>query len=172
MMTEQEYKDLAKNTLDQMTELLGYGANSTVLPGEHDNFKLSLASEAAGRIIGRKGQALEALELLLNRILKKNDENAPWVPVEVDGYSTGHTGAPPERHGILDDDTVMQLEAMAKDTAKEVKHWKKAKRLGPYLPAERRVIHTALKDDPDVTTESIPAPEVGERMKYIEIKLS
>ena len=66
----------------------------------------------------------------------------------------------------------MQLEAMAKDTAKEVKHWKKAKRLGPYLPAERRVIHTALKDDPDVTTESIPALEVGERMKYIEIKLS
>ncbi|MBR4125235.1 MAG: hypothetical protein IKR13_03450, partial [Victivallales bacterium] len=91
---------------------------------------------------------------------------------EVDGYSTGHTGAPPERHGILDNDTIMMLESMAKDTAKEVKHWKKSKRLGPYLPAERRVIHTALKDDSEVTTESIPAPEAGERMKYIEVKLA
>ena len=68
-MTEQERKELAKKNLDKMTEMLGYGATSTVLPGEHDNFKLSLASEDAGRIIGRKGQALEALELLLNRIL-------------------------------------------------------------------------------------------------------
>lgn len=170
-MTEQEFKDLAKQTLDQMTALLEYRATSTILPGEHDNFKLSLATENAGRIIGRKGQALEALELLLNRILKKNDEDAPWVPVEVDGYSTGHTGAPPERHGILDDETIRQFECMAKDTAKEVKHWKKSKRLGPYLPAERRVIHTALKNDPEVTTESIPAPEAGERMKYIEVKL-
>lgn len=170
-MTDQEYKDLAKQTLEQMTTLLEYGATITVLPGEHDNFKLSIAAEDAGRLIGRKGQSLEALELLLNRILKKNSEEAPWVPVEVDGYSTGHTGAPPERRGILDDDTVMQLECMAKDTAKEVKHWKKSKRLGPYLPAERRVIHTALKGDPEVATESIPAPEAGERMKYIEVKL-
>ncbi|MBR4125618.1 MAG: KH domain-containing protein, partial [Victivallales bacterium] len=76
-MTEQERKELAKKNLDKMTEMLGYGATSTVLPGEHDNFKLSLASEDAGRIIGRKGQALEALELLLNRILKKNDEDTP-----------------------------------------------------------------------------------------------
>lgn len=171
-MNEQEYKDLAKNTIDQMTKLLGYEATSTLLPGEHDNFKVSLASEDAGRIIGRKGQALEALELLLNRILKKNDEDAPWVPVEVDGYSTGHTGAPPERHGILDNDTIAMLESMAKDTAKEVKHWQKPKRLGPYLPAERRVLHTALKDDPAVTTESIPAPEAGERMKYVEVRLA
>ena len=171
MMTEQERKDLAKKTLDEMTALLELGATSTIMPGEHDNFKLSIASEDAGRIIGRKGQSLEALELLLNRILKKNDEDAPWVPVEVDGYSTGHTGAPPERHGILDDDTIRMLESMAKDTAKEVKHWQKPKRLGPYLPAERRVIHTALKSDAAVTTESIPAPEAGARMKYIEVKL-
>ena len=171
-MTEQERKELAKKTLDEMTALLEFGATSTILPGEHDNFKLSIASGDAGRIIGRKGQALEALELLLNRILKKNDEDAPWVPVEVDGYSTGHTGALPERHGILDDDTVRMLESMAKDTAKEVKHWQKTKRLGPYLPAERRIIHTTLKDDPAVTTESIPAPEAGARMKYIEVKLA
>ena len=72
---------------------------------------------------------------------------------------------------VLDDETVEQLTNMALDCAKEVKHWKTSKKLGPYLPAERRVIHTALKENEFVTTNSIPAPEAGDRMKYVEILL-
>lgn len=175
-MTSQELQTLAKDALEKMTVTLGFPTEITIVPTDENSFKLTLASEDAGRIIGRKGQTLEALELVLNRIVKKNDENAPWVPVEIDGYSTGRTGAVPERgkdgrRPILDDETIDQLTHMALDAAKEVRHWKKAKRLGPYLPAERRIIHTTLKDDPDVTTESIPVPEEGPRMKYINVIL-
>ena len=175
-MTAEELQTLAKESLDKMTDTLGFQATSTIAANDEGNgFKLSLASEDAGRIIGRKGQTLEALELVLNRIVKKNDEDAPWVALEIDGYSTGRTGNAPERkggrHSILDDETVEQLTHMALDCAKEVRHWKKTKKLGPYLPAERKVIHTALKDDPEVTTNSIPAPEAGERMKYVEVLL-
>ena len=176
-MTQEELQALAKNSLDKMVELLDFQAQSAIQNAEEgQGFKLNLASEDAGRIIGRKGQTIEALELVLNRINNKNDEDAPWVPVEIDGYSTGRTGDAPKRDKdgrrcILDDETVDQLTRMALDCAKEVRHWKKSKRLGPYLPAERRVIHTVLKDDAEVTTESIPAPEAGDRMKYVEILL-
>ncbi len=176
-MTAEELQKLAKEALDTMTDKLGFQATATVVPAEDGNtFKLDLASEDAGRIIGRKGQTLEALEMILNRILKKNDEDAPWIALEIDGYATGRTGNVPEhreggRRSILDEETVEQLTHMALDCAKEVRHWKKTKKLGPYLPAERKVIHTALKDDPEVTTNSIPAPEAGDRMKYVEVLL-
>lgn len=176
-MTEQELQTLAKETLDQMIAKLGFQADCTNQTTENGDQKLIVASEDARVLIGRKGQTLEAFEIILNRILKKNDENAPWFSLDIDGYTTSHDGAARDdnrherrsRRSILDDDTIETLTHIALDAAKEVRHWKKARRLGPYLPAERRIIHTTLADDPVVTTNSIPAPEAGERMKYVEI---
>ncbi len=181
MMTPKELQALAKETLDQMLHTLEIHADCQVIAQEEEEqetpaFSLALDTKEAGRIIGKKGQTQEALELLLNRILKRKDEDAPWIPILVDGRTTGKTGDVPKRgrdgrRPILDDETVDQLTRMAQDCAKEVRHWKKSRKLGPYLPAERRIIHTALKDDPQVETNSIPAPEAGERMKYVEISL-
>ncbi len=171
-MIDTEFKDLALNTLTEMTSLLGYQA--AVTPTEKDDaLLLEVAMDNAGRLIGNQGRTLEALELLLNRILRKNDEKTPWVAVSVDGYTTGQTGGPDRRVGHrMDDDEVQRFEHIALDAAKEVKHWKSPKKLGPYMPAERRVIHTALKGDADIVTESIPAPESGDRMKFVLIKLA
>lgn len=173
-MTEQEIKELAPKVLGELISGLGFEAKCAVADADAENaFKLELQMEDAGRIIGRKGQTLEALELLLNRILHKNDENAPWAIIDVDGYTTGHTGA--ERRsgrGPIDAEEVARLEKLALDAAKEVRHWNRERRLGPYMPAERRIIHTALKAVEGVTTESIPAPAEGERMKYILVKLA
>lgn len=179
-MTPQELQSLAKKTLEEMVKPLELQAECQIVPqgdSEEGAFTISLQGRDCGRIIGRKGQTLEALELIFNRIMKRHDEDAPWIPLEIDGYTTGKIGDAPRRGGKdgrrfqLDDETLERLTHMAKDCAKEVKHWKKSRKLGPYLPVERRAIHTALKDDPDVTTNSIPAPEAGERMKYVEILL-
>ncbi len=179
-MNNQEMQQLAEEALGKIAESLGFQVKTTVVAPEDpekNTFKLIVETEKPQHIIGKKGQTLEALETILNRILKKNQEEAPWVALEIDGYSTGRTGNAPEHKGehgrrhILDDETVEQLTNMALDCAKEVKHWKTSKKLGPYLPAERRVIHTALKDNEFVTTNSIPAPEAGDRMKYVEIIL-
>ena len=42
---------------------------------------------APGRIIGRKGQALESLQLLVNRMMQKADAEFPHVLIDIDGYS-------------------------------------------------------------------------------------
>jgi spoIIIJ-associated protein len=46
------------------------------------------------------------------------------------------------------------LERLAKDAAEEVGSNKKEKVLPPMSPADRRIIHMILKDDPNITTFS------------------
>jgi len=55
------------------------------------------SSDDAGRIIGRKGQTLEGLQLLLNRIMFKEDEECPRISLDIDGYSDGERERKRER---------------------------------------------------------------------------
>ncbi|NMA43481.1 MAG: KH domain-containing protein [Oligosphaeraceae bacterium] len=169
MSNEQSLESLASEVLSEMVRLLGITAEVSCGELEGKRLKLCLDSGNAGRLIGRKGQSLESLELLLNRILKCANEKNPWVPVEVDGYSTGRTGgAGPRRRGERVDNE--KFTCLATDTAKEVKLWRKEKKLGPFSPAERRVIHMTLKDDEEIFTESESIPGESGR-KYVIVKL-
>ena len=144
----------ARDILTAMLSRLGTTADVTIITDAPEP-KLDLKSEQAGRLIGRKGQNLESLELVLNRILRRHqldEENTPWVVIEVDGYSVPHKS--PERHGRLQKEEAQRLEAMALDMAKEVKYWGEPKVIGPFRPAERRIIHLTLRNDPAVETIS------------------
>ncbi len=70
-MSENISLEIAKQTLEKMLELLGVQAEVS-LPENADDNRLFLKVDDAGRLIGKKGQTLEALELVLNRILKKD----------------------------------------------------------------------------------------------------
>lgn len=169
MMKSEALETTAITALSEMVRLLGIDAEVSAGALEDQRLKLCLNSTDAGRLIGRKGQSLESLELLLNRILKCADENNPWVPVEVDGYSTGRTGGDgPRRRGERVDQE--RFQSLANDTAKEVKLWQKEKKIGPFSPAERRIIHLTLKEDEEVFTESEALPEEGGR-KFVIVRL-
>jgi spoIIIJ-associated protein len=170
MMKSEELGKKAVAALTDMVRLLGINAEVSAGVLEDQRLKLCLNSGEAGRLIGRKGQSLESLELLLNRILKCADEDNPWVPVEVDGYSTGRTGGDGPRHRGENVDQE-RFECLASDTAKEVKRWQKEKKIGPFSPAERRVIHLTLQDDEDVLTESEAVPgESGRKFVIVRLK--
>lgn len=156
----------AVEVLHTMIDMLLLENEISVEETENGNFKLNVATGNAGRLIGRKGQTLESLELLLNRIMKCRDEETPWIPVEVDGYSTGRVGDTARSHFANID--AARFKALALDAAKEVKRWGDEKKLGPYMPAERKAIHMALVDDPEVETESIPAE--APKMKYVIVR--
>lgn len=176
-MTEINFKDFAVKTLSEMTGLMGLDIVCSAQENE-GALTINISMDNAGQLIGSQGRTLEALESILNKILKKQDEAAPWATISVDGYTTGQTApaASSDHHRRggrrFDDEEMERFEHLALDAAKEVKHWKAPKTLGPFMPAERRAIHTALKDDPSVTTESVPAPEAGSRMKFVVIKLA
>lgn len=160
-MLEKTQQEKAQQVLSELLRLLGTTAQVLCLE-QDDDFRLSVQSEEAGRLIGRKGQTLESLELILNRILRcqhNNDESLPWVPVEVDGYSVtrrgnGDAGRSGGHEGGGNRPDAARMEGIARDAAKEVKRWRSARQVGPFTPAERRLVHLTLRDDPEVETIS------------------
>ena len=93
-----------------------------------------------GLLIGRHGSHIAALQYVVNVILSHSlDGNNP-VTVDIDGYKRRREEA---------------LEEIAQRTSAEVRDYGEPVELSPMPAAERRIIHLAIQDDPDLTTESI-----------------
>jgi len=97
-------------------------------------------TDDAGRLIGRQGQTLADLQYITNRLLFQQDTTAPKVMVDVSGYRAQVREA---------------LIRKAKDAADKVRRWGDAVELEPLNAFDRRIVHQALKDDPDVETHSV-----------------
>ena len=174
-------KERVLTALNRMFELLGLEGTIRV-EERNQHLAVKIASPDAGRIIGRKGQTLESLQLLVNRIMFKDDEEFPRVTIDIDGYASGDR-EPREgrRERRFDGDSEResgsfrrrssrrfsddgdeggehfsrsQLEQRALDAAKEVKRWGEPIKMPEMNAHDRRIIHLALQDDPEISTES------------------
>lgn len=166
-----QQKQKLNHTLLTMFDYLGLKGDLRI-EEKNNKLQVKITSDDAGRIIGRKGQILESLQLLANRILFKQDEEFPHVMLSIDGYgehkkrrnddentANGEDNAPrserrraPRNGGNRASNE--QLEQQAKDAAKEVKRWGEPVKLPEMNAHDRRIIHVTLQDDPEVTTES------------------
>jgi spoIIIJ-associated protein len=128
-----------KETLEKILVSLGF--QTTV--EEHkleEGVLLDVKTDDAGRLIGRQGQTLSDLQYITNRLLFQQDATAPKVMVDVGGYRAQAREA---------------LVKKAKDAAEKVRRWGDTVELEPMTAFDRRVVHQALKDDPDVETHSV-----------------
>ena len=91
-----EYKDQIIKVLAKMFDYLALNGDFKV-EEKGQRIAVAISSDNAGRIIGRKGQSLENLQFLLNRMMQKNDVNYPKVYVDIDGYSSGTKRAANDR---------------------------------------------------------------------------
>ena len=105
-----------------------------------DDLLLDVKTEESGRLIGRQGQTLADLQYLINRILFQQDQTAPKVMVDIGGYRLQAREA---------------LVKKAKEAAEKVRRWGDAVELEPLNAFDRRIVHHALRDDPDVETHSV-----------------
>jgi len=99
---------------------------------------IDLAGEDSGLLIGRRGQTLQALQFLVNLIVRKQFEGVR-VMLDVENYRQRRE---------------FQLRDMATKVAARVTQTNRSITLEPMPPADRRIIHTSLTDNPDVSTES------------------
>jgi len=160
-----ERKEAAVPIVAEMIGLLGLAAE--VLGNEGENQPaIRLRTAEPGRLIGRKGIYLQSLELLLNRMLRKKHGTGSWIEVEVDGYRKRSRERSPEKPEV---DTE-RLEKMARDAAKEVARWGETRTIGPFSAAERRVVHTTLRENPDVDTQS--SEEDNRGRKKVTVRLA
>ena len=128
-----------KETLEKILASLGFQAAIE----EHkleEGLLLEVKTDDAGRLIGRQGQTLADLQYITNRLLFQQDPNSPKAMVDVGGYRAQAREA---------------LVKKAKDDAEKVRRWGDAVELEPLNAFDRRVVHHALKDDPDVETHSV-----------------
>jgi spoIIIJ-associated protein len=128
-----------KETLEKILTSLGFPATVE----EHkmdDGVLLDVKTEESGRLIGRQGQTLADLQYITNRILFQQDASSPKVMVDVGGYRAQARDA---------------LVKRAKEAADKVRRWGDAVEMEPMSAFDRRIVHQALKDDPDVETHSV-----------------
>lgn len=129
----------SKEILEKILELLGF----TATVEEHtleEGVLLEIQSDDAGRLIGREGKTLSNLQYIVNRMLYKQDPNLPKVTLDVGGYRARTREA---------------LVKKAKEAAEKVRRWGDVVELEPMNAFDRRIVHQALKDDPDVETRSV-----------------
>lgn len=180
-----QYLEVTQEMLDETAKRLGVMLDFLCLDAtvrsekQNSRIHLIVTSSDAGRIIGRKGQSLESLQLLLNRMMQKEDVNYPKINIDIDGYPAkdGADGKPrrspkgdredrpqrKERKGgdrrgnRFDGDGGKEetLRLRALDTAKEVRRWGESVTLPPMNSHDRRIIHITLENEPDLATESI-----------------
>jgi|GEM_PF-255251 len=83
-------EEMLENSKKILATMLDYlGLEGTVkAEGKPGKINLLIASDDAGRIIGRKGQSLESLQVLVNRIMQKGDAPCPKIYIDIDGYSS------------------------------------------------------------------------------------
>ena len=128
-----------KATLEHILNLMGFSATIEETKLD-DGIMLDVKTEDSGRLIGRQGQTLADLQYITNRILFQQDTSAPKVLIDVGGYRAEARDA---------------LIKKAKDAADKVRRWGDVVELEPMGAYERRIVHQALREDPDVETQSV-----------------
>ena len=131
--------ETARKTLVDILKLLGMEAG-VQLTEEPERIVLTIEGDGSGLLIGRKGQTLDALEYLINKIVHKGAEDKKRIVVDTENYRSRR------------EESLVQLAQRLGD---------KAKRLGrpvtisPMSAHDRRIIHLALEEDKSLRTRSM-----------------
>lgn len=104
-----------------------------------DEVSVEIHGGDAGRLIGKNGRTLAALERIANAVINRRETSNVRVNVDVGGYKRRR------------DD---RLRTHAKKLATRVAEHGEPIELDPMSAAERRVVHMAVADEPAVTSES------------------
>ena len=140
-----------KELLDTMLGYLGFVVQIEETQSEGGNATLQIYTEESQRLIGRDGETLEAIQFLLNRLIQAKDRDAEKVIVDCEMYRS-----------MREDKIVHRV----RELAERVRISGRSLQLEPMNSYERRIVHNAFKDDPDVATWS---PSDSARIKQITL---
>lgn len=140
-----------KELLDTILGYLGFVVEIQETQNEAGSVVLQIYTEESARLIGRDGETLEAIQFLLNRLIQTKDKDASKVVVDCELYRS-----------MREDKIVTRV----RELAERVRITGRSLQLEPMNSYERRIVHNAFKDDPDVATWS---PSDSARIKQITL---
>lgn len=130
----------AREILVALLSRLPIDGDVEVLDGETpEAIELAIRADSQGLLTGDEGETLAALTYLLNRMANKELRDAKRVVIEAEGFRS---------------DQVASLEKLARDRADQVRKSGEPAELEPMNSYERRIVHMALRDASDITTDS------------------
>jgi len=130
---------VARSLLHGMVARMGYELE-VLVSADEERIQMNLSGEGAGELVGPKGQTLDALQFLLNRMLNRtgHGDRRPVV-VDSDGYR--------ERR-------IEALRELAERLGDKAARTGKIVAVNPMSAHDRRVIHMALRETPGISTRS------------------
>jgi spoIIIJ-associated protein len=108
--------------------------------GAPDEIRIEIEGLDAGRIIGKKGNVLDAIQYLTARVVVRPGDARRHIIVDAEGYRARHED---------------QLSQMARRLAQRVAAEGKVITFDPMSARERRIVHLALREIKGVRTESV-----------------
>ena len=129
----------ARTFLREVLDAMGIKAEIRIKE-DNDIININLTGPNMGIIIGYRGETLDALQYLISLVINKgHDIEYKRVILDTENYRTKRQET---------------LKRLAEKTAYKVKKNGKSFKLEPMNPYERRIIHSALQDNPFVKTHS------------------
>ena len=131
--------DLCQDVLQRIIDTITTDAKVKVIR-ESDHVLFDVKGGNAGVLIGKRGQTLEAIQYLIEKIANKKNDERIRVQVDVEGYlKTRRTN----------------LERLASRLADKAVRTGKPMTIGQMNAHDRRIVHLSLKDTQGVRTQSL-----------------
>ena len=130
---------LGVETLQKIADLITEGAKVSAQT-EADRLTLCIEGGNSGILIGRKGQTLDAMQFLTDKIINRKSEARVRVRVDIEGYMETRKS---------------NLKHLAYKMADKAKKTGRPATINQMSAQDRRIVHLALKDDTKVRTQSM-----------------
>ena len=131
---------ICEKFLQEVLQAMGMGEVTIVSSiDEEGALAIEMSGDNMGILIGKRGQTLDSLQYLTNRVANKSQDGYVRVKLDTEDYRKRRK---------------QTLENLAKNIAYKVKRSRKPISLEPMNPYERRIIHSALQADDRVSTHS------------------
>ena len=134
-----ETKEAVSTFLKDTLKAMGMEVEIAMDIDEDGSLSINMSGPNMGILIGKRGQTLDSLQYLANRVANKHQSGYVRVKLDTENYRARREET---------------LKHLAKNIAHKVKRNRRPVALEPMNPYERRIIHSALQNDPYVTTHS------------------
>lgn len=137
---QQDPLEIGRSVLHRIVDAITSDAHITV-QNESDRIQYNVAGGNPAILIGKRGQTLEAIQSLVEKVVNKHriDDNRIRVQVDVEGYLETRKE---------------NLEQLAHRLAEKAERIRKPISMGQMSAHDRRIVHLALKDNPNINTRS------------------
>lgn len=131
--------DLGKNVLQRIVDSITSDAKISV-EEDSDRISFNVIGGNSAILIGKRGQTLEAIQSIVEKVVNKRNQQRVRVEVDIEGYLQNRR---------------TNLQRQAARLAEKCKRIGKPVAVGQMNAHDRRIVHLALKNDSEVRTQSI-----------------